>query len=536
MIYIDGISVSKIKEELLLKLKNKKVNKVTQNSDLSLTIHFGRAQLFFSCNPALPICYIKEEAESNIEGKTNLILNLRKHLQNAMLLDIEQLGYDRILVFKFSRLNELGEIKIYKIYFEMKGKHSNLFLTNSEDIILELLKRFSLEENRLRPLFPGIKYERPIVENKILPQELTPQQFEEFKENGELLKNVEGIGKLLGQNLKTYEELKEILVAPMTPKIFYRDKKILLAEVLDITPTNYDDVKEFSTYEEFINYYVSTQQLSASYQNLKSKLLAGVIKEIKKNGKIIKAIEREQEEKKDYERYKELGDILASSLYALKRGMKSCSLYDFYRNEMVEIELDPLLTPQSNLEKYYKRYNKMKRGLEIGAVRGKQIAEELEYLEGVKDFIDRANSYEELKGIEEELVAGKYIKIPGANKKKKNSVKELKYGVIEHEGMRILYGRNNLENDNLTFKVAGREDYWFHVKDIPGSHVILKVDGEPTEEQIMEAVKVAVKFSKAVEGDKVQVDYVKRKNISKPKGSKPGFVIYNSESSVLIKK
>jgi predicted ribosome quality control (RQC) complex YloA/Tae2 family protein len=534
--YIDGISISKIKEELLQRLKNKKVNKVTQNSDLSLTIHFGKTQLFFSCNPTLPICYIKEEVESNIEGKTNLILNLRKHLQSSMLLDIEQIGFDRILVFKFSKLTELGEIKEFKIYFEMMGKHSNLFLTTSEDVILELLKRFSLEESKLRPLFPGMRYEQPVLEKKILPQELSAEKFEEFKEKGELLQKVEGMGKLLAQNLKSYEELQEVLVAPMTPKIFYRDKKILLAEVLNIVPTNYDEVKEFATYEEFINYYITTQQLSASYQTLKSKLMAGVVKEIKKNTKILKSIEREQEEKKDYERYKEIGDILASSLYTLKRGMKSCNLYDFYRNEMVDIELDPLLTPQSNLEKYYKRYNKMKRGLEMGAVRGKQITEELEYLERVQDFIERAKSYEDLKGIEGELISGKYIKIPKDNKKRKHSVKEIKYGVIEQEGMRILYGRNNLENDNLTFKVAGREEYWFHVKDVPGSHVILKVDGEPTEEQILEAAKVAVKFSKANEGDKVQVDYVKRKNINKPKGAKPGFVIYNGESTILLKK
>ena len=212
MLYIDGLSLSKIKDELKKCLENKKIGKIFQNSPLSLSLHFGKTSLFFSCNPSLPICYINEDKEENfLEETSNFLLVLRKYLVNSALVDIEQLGFDRILKFHFLKLNELGEMKNYFLYFEIMGKHSNIILTDSEDKIITLLKKFSIEENSLRTLFQGADYVQPIVEKKANPQDIGRDDFERFIEEKTALHNIEGIGKRALENMHSYDNLKRFL-------------------------------------------------------------------------------------------------------------------------------------------------------------------------------------------------------------------------------------------------------------------------------------------------------------------------------------
>lgn len=538
MFYIDGISLNKIKSELKKELYGKKINKITKNTETSLSIFFGKTELVFSCNPSFPICYIATSKEGVLENSTGLAANMRKHLLNAMLTDVEQLGFDRILLFKFSKINELGEVKNYSIFFEIMGKYSNFIFTDENNRIIDLLKRFSLEENRLRALFPGLQYEQPIIDEKLSPLEVTKEEFEKFAEEKSLLKNIEGIGKLTLNSAVTYEEFKNILEEPVSPKIYLFNKRIVLGTVLNIIPQGkkYDEVMEFETFREAVNYYISSENLSSSFDTLKTQLLDNVNKRIKKNSKILSLIEIEAEEKKDFAKYKELGDILAASIYSVKRGMASLTAYDFYNNKEVVIELEPQLTPQENLEKLYKKYNKLKRGVEANKRRYLEISAELEYLNSIKLFIDNSPSTDNLKLIQEELISQGYLKTQqkkGNNKKKQ--IKEVGYGVLEFDGYKIFYGRNNIENDNLTFKVAEKNDIWMHSKNIPGSHIIIKTD-VITDEILLKGAEVAAFFSKSFVGDKVSVDYTQKRYINKPKGGKPGFVTYVNEKNILVTK
>lgn len=242
MFYIDGISLNKIKDELKRELTGKKINKITKNTETSLSVFFGKTELVFSCNPTFPICYISNSKEGVLENSTGLAANMRKHLLNAMLTDVEQLGFDRILVFKFARINELGEVKNYSITFEIMGKYSNFILVDGENKIVDLLKRFSLEENRLRAMFPGLQYEQPVIDEKISPIEIGEEEFNRFVEEKTLLKNVEGIGKLTVSNIKDYCDFKNILDTPLSPKIFLNNKRIVLGTVLNIVPKEkYDE-------------------------------------------------------------------------------------------------------------------------------------------------------------------------------------------------------------------------------------------------------------------------------------------------------
>ena len=535
MLYMDGISLSKIKEELKKTLVNKRINRIFKNNEYTISFHFGKIELLFSCIPVLPICYITKSKEQPIlDIASSIISNLRKNLMNATLTDIEQLGFDRILVFHFSRINELGEIKKYKIIFECMGKLSNIIFTDEENKIIDTLKRFHISENIDRTLFLGEEYTRPSYEKKLLPTELDENIFNDVIENSKSLsEKIEGVGKFLGE-IKSYEKFENILNADVKAKIYFKDKKIKLATVLNLNFDDYDEVKEFENYDEMINFYIDYEHTTTSFMLLKNRLNSLLEKKIKKLNKTLTLIKNDIESSQSMDKIKEEGDMLASVLYSVKKGMSSVRAYDFYNNKEIDVELDPLISPNENLDRIYKKYNKMKRGLANAIRREQEVKDEISYLESTILFIENSTDVISLREIEEELIKLNYLK--SLHTKKKNKLKkEVRYGLIENEDYLILYGRNNLENDNLTFKVSAKDDYWFHVKDRPSSHIIVKM-GKLTDEIIEKAAKVSAYFSKASLGEKVTVDYTLRKNVSKPNGAKPGFVIYVNQKSVIVEK
>lgn len=535
MFYLDGVSLSKIKIELEENLLNKKVGKIFQNSSLSLTLHFGKKPLFFSCNPSMPLCYINEDKEENLlEENSHFLLMIRKYIINSALIKIDQLGLDRILKFSFSKINELGQIQNNYIYFEIMGKYSNIILTDGENRIISVLKKKSIEDNSLRTLFNGEKYIQPIVSKKINPFEIKEDEFNSILNNDDIINSLEGIGKLLKNEIKSFKDLQEILSEKISPKIYFKDKTPILATVLNIKPKEYDSLSNFDSFGEMINTYIKLKSLSNTFNLLKLQLIGTVEKEKKKSEKIIKNIKKDIEIMKDNGKFKELGDILASVLYNIKRGDKSVNAYDFYNNCYIDISLDPLLSPQSNLEKIYKKSSKMKRGLEISKQRLEEFENKIFYLDSVLSFIEKSKTTDELKNIENELIEEKYIKRK-SNKKNKKKVVELPYGTIEVNGKTIYFGRNNKENDYLTFKFARKDDFWFHIKDLPGSHFIVKKDDfEDNPEFIEKIATLSAYYSKAQANEKVTVDYTQKKNLNKPKGAPLGFVTYNIFNSIIV--
>ncbi|MGL4672580.1 Rqc2 family fibronectin-binding protein [Cetobacterium sp.] len=540
MLYLDGISLNKIKDELEASLKGKSVNKIVQTSSLAVTINFGKLRFVLSCFPALSLCYLSNTKEDNLlEENSSFSLNLKKHIVGATLLSIKQIDFDRILVFTFSKLNELGEIKIYNLYFEVMGKHSNLILTDKDNKVLDSIKRFSIEENPSRVLFPGIEYSTPSLEKKMNPSTITKEFFDSERESKTLLRNVEGLGKSLANSLDSFENLKEILNDKISPKIFFNEHdEIILATVLNIEPKEYSTVKNYDSFNDLINFYLENKNLSNTFKILKDKLTACVKKEIKKSEKIIISIKKDLEDKKDFDRYRELGDILAASLYSLKKGMKEVELYDFYNDTMSTIPLDPLVSPQINLEKIYKRYNKLKKGMEFNGKRFVEISENLKYFLSVETFIQNSDSKENLKLIEEELLNGGYLKVSSKIKKKKVPKKivtrTFNFGEITIDNILVRYGRNNLENDALTTKYSNRDDIWFHCKDMPGTHAVVNHSEVLTEEVIYNIAVFCGQQSKLPKGTKLTVDYTPIKYLNKPKGAKPGFVTYKVFKSIIV--
>lgn len=536
MLYLDGISIGKLKEELKKEVEGKKIGRIYQYSKLSLAIFFGKTNLYFSANASLPVCYIKTEKEESLDSPMNFSLNLRKNLIGSTLIEIDQLGFDRILVFKFKKLNELGELKIFKLYFEIMGKHSNLILTDESDIILDLMKKFSIEENKLRPLLPGVRYEQPILEKKLNPSEVTKEQVEEFMKTPKgLMKNIEGIGKYTDSSIETYSEFEALLKKDADPKIYMSGRKVVLGGIFNFKGVESTKIEEYSSINDMINSYIDLTKSSEKFSNLSSKLLSEVDKKIKKGKRTQKVLEKDMIKNEKYESAKEAGDILAANLYAIKRGMEKALLFDFYNNVEIEIILEKEKSPKENLDRYYKKYTKLKRGYEFNLKRWDEVEEEIKYIAGVKAFLLGSNDLEELESIEEELIQGRYIK-EVISKKKKKKLKVNKYRAINYNGYEILYGKTNLENDNLTNRIAARDDMWLHAKDVPGGHVIIKNLGDFPEDLLLKGAEVAAYLSKATPGEKITVDFTLKKNLKKPKGAKPGFVIYHVFESIVVAK
>ncbi|MGL4392912.1 MAG: Rqc2 family fibronectin-binding protein [Fusobacteriaceae bacterium] len=546
MFYIDGISLNKIKDEFSANLVGKKIGKITQETNLSVTLGFGKISLVISCSNTLPILYLSEDKNEKMnDGQFSFVLSLRKYFANASLEKIEQLGFDRILVFYFKRLNELGVTNIYKLYFEMMGKHSNIVITDEQDKILDLIKKFGIEDNRLRVLLPNVQYVQPIIESKKNPLEITEKTFAENSDEN-FVKTIEGVGKYLAEYIKDYKTFASVMSSKISPSCFFKGDKIILATVLEnIEPKDFDEKKTFENFSDMVKFYLEKNIASSTVEILLQKIFGTINARVKKLDKILLNIKKDDEEKQNFNSYKEIGDILAANIFSLKKFDEKVELFDFYNEKNIEINLDKKISIQKNIDSYYKKYNKLKRGIESNKIRFAEIEAEINYLRSTLAFTETHPSAENLKNIIAELSAQNYFKNSKyENKdsqkksKQKKDMKKSLYGIAsENENYTIIYGRNNIENDFVTFKVGDKDDLWFHAKDIPGSHVILKCRKNLLKDDIIfEAGNFAAQFSKANAGDKVSVEYTERKNVSKPSGSKPGFVIYTNQKLLVITK
>ena len=535
MLYIDGISLTKLKDELNDKLEGRKVTKIFQYTPLSLSLFLGKINLYISATPNLPVCYISTKKEVAPDKPMGFSLSLRKYIVGAILTEVEQYKSDRILLLSFEKINELGVKQKVKLIVEIMGKHSNIILVDDNFMILDLLKKFSIEENKLRLLMNGAKYKFPIIKEKKSPLEVSEEEFYRYKEENTLMQNVDGVGKISSKYILEFTDLKKIINDAASPVIYKKDGIIKYGMVFNLPLGDYEVVK-FDSINEMIDTYIIETLNSEQFSNQKKVLSKVVEKELKKNKKTIKNITRDIEKYSTYEKYKKIGDILAANLYSLKGYEKSVILYDFYENCNVEISLNPQKSSNENLDNYYNLYNKHKRGYEHSKERLETIKKEIQYLESILSFINLANDKKTLEGIEGELISNKYLKKVIKTKKKKK-VEKIMPPTTEIDGITIYYGRNNIENENVTFKLGDRHDTWFHAKDVPGTHIIAKANVESISDDTLHKIgQLASEHSKIGVGETIRIDYCSKKYVKKVKGSKPGFVIYSNEKSVFVRR
>ncbi|CAK7000754.1 MAG: Rqc2 RqcH [Peptostreptococcus russellii] len=571
----DGIVVNSLARELNEILNGSKIDKVYQpeRDEICLKVRSreGNKKLVISASASNPRVYLADKYEKNNPKKAPVFcMTLRKHIQNGVIVGIEQVGFERIIKISVESYDELKEKTIKNLYVEIMGKHSNIILVmENQNKILDSIKRVPISISRVRQILPGNEYELPPEQDKMNPlNKINADELLERIKSGKgqvfksIYTNILGISPLVAKDVclrvgidkskdieqisledskKIADEINRIFddlaKDKIYPNVVIDEKKDKIIEFSSIRLKQYEDLTEVrkDTISQAIeDYYLikdKKERINQRSSNMKKNISL-------KLERINHKLEKQAKELKDSEKadeYKVKGELLTAFIYMIKPGMESIKLANFYdNNEEIEIKLKAHFSPSENAQKYFKKYNKLKNATEELT---KQIAineEEAQYLENTLLSIENCENEKELKEIKEELMREGYIKtykMPKKNNKPGTNI--MKY--ISSNGNLIMVGKNNKQNDYLTLRLADNEDLWFHTKDIPGSHVLLKVGGKKFDEkEILEAATLAAYYSKAKMSENVPVDYTTKRNVRKPSGAKPGLVIYEKNKTVYV--
>ena len=590
----DGITIANIVSELRQTLSGGRIYKIAQpeSDELLLTIKNNGSQyrLLLSADASLPLVYLTQTNKPSPLTAPGFCMLLRKHLQNARILTIAQPGLERIIHLELEHLNELGDLCRKKLIIEVMGKHSNIIFCDDKNMIIDSIKHISGMVSSVREVLPGRDYFIPQTQNKWNPLRFCPQ-YEETTDSiaGSSPTTVEadrslltyvnfcehmrtqpmavykalytsytGLSPIMAQEIcyrsgidadlpanvleetvlhRLYDTfagmLQQVITGIFTPSIFYEG--LVPIEFASLPLTLYADktVKTYSSISAVLEqYYAERSMITRIRQksvDLRKIVQTALERNVKKYDLQIKQIQ--DTEKKD--KYKIYGELINTYGYNITPESKSMEALNYYTNEMITIPLDPTLTPQENAQKYFEKYGKLKRTYEALSELTVQVKQEIEHLESILAALDIAMQEEDLVQIKEELIESGYIRRKGSTKMAKVTSRPFHY--ISSDGFHMYVGKNNFQNDELTFKFATGNDWWFHAKKKAGSHVIVKTEGQELPDRTFEeAARLAAYYSKGRDQAKVEIDYIQKKHVKKPAGSKPGFVVYYTNYSMAI--
>lgn len=544
----DGLFTHAMIHELNQTLQNGRVTKISQPypNEVILTIRANRTNypVLLSANPRYARFQITQIPYTNPAVPTNFTMMLRKYLEGAKLLKIKQLDNDRVVYFEFLTRNELGDKLPLLLSAEIMGRYSNVILINqSTNKIIDTIKHVGMDQNRYRTLLPGATYRQPPTQNKENPFEQESNTFEK------LIQKYPNREVLADSLLKQYQGISRDNALALADKLhssnnFVQAFNDFLAMTEDPIPTmngnnfsiftdNPND-KKFTTLSEMLDVFYHTKANRDRVQQQGGQLLHVIRKNLQRNKKKLKKLSNELKATENADEYRIKGEVLTTYLYQIKRGMTKITLPNFYdNNKEITISLSNQLSPSQNAQKYFKKYQKLKNAVTFVNEQIELTKKEVAYLEEIQTQIELATPAD-LDDIKTELQQEGYIKKKQQKSKRSSRVKINKpESFIASNGTEILVGKNNLQNEKLTLHTAKKTDIWLHAKNIPGSHVIIK-SNNPSDETLFEAAMLAAYFSKFRSSANVPIDYVQVKNIRKPNGSKPGFVIYEGQKTLTV--
>ena len=572
----DGITTAALCSELNKRLSGGRISKVAQpeSDELQITVNTpeGNLKLLLSADASLPLVYITENSKKSPLNAPNFCMVLRKRLQGGRVISVSQPGLERAIRIDAEHLDEMGDVKRVSLVTEIMGKHSNIILTeddNGTERIIDSIKHVSLAVSSVREVLPGREY---FIPNTMEKEDLLSSSAEEIKKilasyPGPVFKGIytsfTGLSPLaaheiafdagvdgdaptaslsdeeMGKIVSAMVSMKErIHAGEFSPCIAYTSGKPAeyAAFALDMYRGPEDSISPIDSMSTVLEKYYSEKQ-SLVRMNQKSSDLKRVVKTlIERDSHTLDEQTRQLQKTEDRDKYRIWGELLNAFGYSAEPGAKEITVDNYYTNEKETIPLDPTLSAQETAVRYFDRYTKLKRTAEALAVQTENVKERIEHLESILASIGIAESEEDLAWIRRELSEAGYVR-EHVQKGKPVKLKGEPYHYISSDGYDIYVGRNNIQNDQLTFKFAVGADWWFHAKKIPGSHVVLKVH-EPGEElpdrAFEEAAALAAYYSAGREQSKVDIDYVLKKEVKKPSGAKPGFVVYYTNYSMTI--
>jgi len=579
----DGIVMRALANELKQTLEGGRIDKIhmPEPAQLILTVNAGheKHRLFLSSDGNAPRACLTEAEYANPQNPMPFCMLLRKHLQGSRIRRVSQVGSERILELYTDSFTELGFAVSHKLVFECMGKHSNILLVNLETgKIVDAIKHVTPDMSRVRPVLPGMVYELPPSQNKIsletalLPPEeggaaglddLTPETAVSV-----LSGTVQGISKAFAEEIAARmgahgtgvrEELSPFSASVSPSPAVYTNAENVPKEFHAFPLSAFEDslpperILRFDSVSRAVEYFYEHKLSSNRMKQRSSDLLKQTEALIAKHELKEQKLQEELLDAENAERYRLFGELLTANLYAIPAGASEANVLNYYTNETIRIPLEPRFSPQANAKRYFKKYAKAKTAVKEKTAQLAETNDTLVYLRSVSSFVERADSPQEIEQIREELVEGGYLRKRKDNfRSSKSKLQPLR--LTTGGGFVLLVGRNNTENDILTLKTAEKRDIWFHTKDVPGSHVILRIDtardrvnaesengavvqgydlGIPASD-LFEAAAVAAYYSKGRSSENVAVDYCKARHVKKPAGAKPGMVIFTDNRTLYV--
>ncbi len=568
---LDGISIHALVYEFNQNLLNGKINKISQpeREELLITINTqnGNKRLLISANASLPFMYLTADNKPAPAQAPGFCMLLRKHIGAGRIIEISQMGLERAVRFKIQHLNEMGDITFKYLYVEIMGKHSNIIFCNEDNMILDSIKHIPSSISSVREVLPGRDYFIPAQEGKINPLEATEDYFKT-----KVLKKSESVFKAImssfigisptianeicyraaidsdASNASLFDEHKdrlykefEKLISNVSEDNYYYN---IVADPSTGKPVEYAPLKltmyedmEIKEYPDFSSVLVEFYAKRNAYTNIRQKssdLRKIIVNHIERASKKLDLQLKQQKDTQKREKYKIYGELLHTYGYDAKPNDKSITVINYYNNEELTIPLDPDLSASENAKKYFDKYAKLKRTAEALDTYIEQSKQELELLKSIEAALNIAENETDLADIRRELVDHGFIKKHSGGKKEK-SKKSKPLHFVDDNGFDIYVGKNNYQNDELTFKFATGNDWWFHTKKIHGSHVIVKTNGKELPDSTYEyAAELAAYYSSGRDTDKVEIDYLQKKNVKKPASSVAGFVVYYTNYSMVV--
>lgn len=567
----DGITIACLRKELSDRLVGGRITKIVQPEadELLLTIKNNAAQyrLLLSASASLPLVYLTEKNKNAPMTAPGFCMLLRKHLGGGRITAVTQPSLERILRFEIEHLDEMGDLCRKYLIAELMGKHSNLIFCREDGTILDSIKHVSLAVSSVREVLPGRTYFIPHTQDKLDPLTASPAEMIEAvcakpaPLGKAIYTSLTGFSPAMAEELchRSFLEsarpaaalddrerdmlqhqllrlMENIKGEDFTPRIYYNGKEP--AEFSAVPLTMYEDL-DAQSFEDMSglleSYYTVKNTLTRIHQksaDLRRVVQTALERTRKKYDLQLKQLK--DTEKRD--KYKVWGELIHTYGYGVPEGARSMQALNYYTNEEITIPLDSTLTAQENAKRYFDKYGKLKRTFEAVTKLLEETRNEIEHLESIQTALDMALTEEDLAPVREELVEYGYIRRKsGRNSGKKPKLSSRPYHYLSSDGFDIYVGKNNFQNDELTFQFASGNDWWFHAKGVPGSHVILKSEGrELPDRAFEEAGRLAAYYSKNRGGDKVEIDYVEKKHVKKPGGGKPGFVVYYTNYSLVI--